>query len=208
MTIENTGADTAATNAQGGDGFFVNAVDQQTEAIMAQALADHGLLNQTLANNPAQANADASMMMEAQIYAPASNISEYDFSGIAPPPPDSGVSSQEFAAYQQHAREVLKDSRIPASIGGDMMRRMFSTMNRDAVPEAQLQASHHSAMDYLSKIWGQDRDANVHLANLLVDRIDTRLPGFKSLLKHSGEGNNPMLIVALYNAARVNWSKG
>ena len=193
--------------AQGGDGFFVNTVDQQTESIMAQALADHGLLDQTLANNPAQANVDASMAMEAQIYAPANNIAEYDFSGIVPPPADSGVTNEQFAAYQQQAREVLKDSRIPASIGGDMMRRMFSTMNKDAVPEAQLMASKHSAMDYLAKIWGHDRDANLALANALVDRIDTQLPGFKPLLAHSGEANNPMLIVALYNAARVNWSK-
>lgn len=206
--------DGEATDGGAGEAsVFVNAADQlsvtdlETEAIMAQALADHGLLDPAMLTNSALQNADTANSLDAEIYAPATFTREYNFDGVPTPPPETGITNERWLNFQEEVREMLKDNRIPASVGGDMMRRMLGTFGKEAVPETQLMATKHSAMDYLSKLWGHDRDANLHLANLLVDRMDTCTPGFKAWLRHSGEANNPMTIVALYNAVRVNWSK-
>ena len=206
------------TNSNGGESitaetplFVENQADALTTQIMAEALVEQGLIsreeltNQTMGQSgPIQTHDMAAL--DAAIYAPPNDPSAYDFSGMAMPSP-SEIAPDEFNLITQSMREAFLDARIPASVGSDLAKRMFASFPKDEVPEAQLRADKHRAMDYLNKLWGDRTQTNIALANALLDRLDARLPVFKHGLKHSGLANDPMVIVALYNSAAANWAE-
>jgi hypothetical protein len=205
------------TSSNGSEGsteiplFVESEGDAVTNQIMAEALIEQGLMtreelaNQTMGQSGPIQTHDMSAL-DAAIFAPPKDASGYDFSGMAMPS-TSEIAPDELNQITTSMREAFLDARIPSSVGSDLAKRMFASFDKEEMPEPQLRADKHRALDYLNKLWGDRTENNIALANALVDRLDARLPVFKQGLKHSGLANDPMVIVALYNSAIANWAQ-
>ena len=133
--------------------------------------------------------------LDALAFAPAASPSAYNF---PPPPAGAQVSMEQATAI----RAMLHTHEIPTPIGNEI-GRLWNKALAQPPTEAQLERGRQDGHAALTKMWGQDTDKNLAIAQREVQRMAKTNPEIKEMLVQSGLGNSPWLASTLVNLARA-----
>jgi hypothetical protein len=133
--------------------------------------------------------------MDAAIFAGPSNPAAYNF---GPAPAGVQHSPEQELAF----RSMFHEEGIPTAIGDQIGRLWHQAAAKPPTP-VQLELSRQTATVKLSRMWGDDFERNVAVAQAEVTRMAKGRPEIREMLDVSGLGNDHWIISSLYNLARA-----
>jgi hypothetical protein len=142
-----------------------------------------------------QAAVDPAEAMDAAIFAGPASPSAYNFGPAAP-----GVQTspeQELAM-----RSLFHQEGVPASIG-DQIGKLFNAAVAKPPTPAMIEMSRQTATAQLTRQWGDDFQRNVAIAQAEITRMAKTRPEIREMLDVSGLGNNPWVIISVFNMAKA-----
>ena len=134
--------------------------------------------------------------MDALVFQGAASPQEYRFGQV---PPGAEYNLEQESAF----RTLFHQHEIPPAIGNEIGRLWNQAAAGPAPTEAQLEQGRQSGHVLLTKMWGEDMDHHLAMAQAEVQRMAKTNPEIVQMLEVSGLGNSPWLASTLYNLARA-----
>jgi len=125
----------------------------------------------------------------------ASSPMDYDFG--APP-----LGAEQSLEQETYFRSLFVEHEIPASIGSQI-GKLWNAAVANPPSDVQLEKSYEECNEALQRMWGDDAEKNLAVANREVARMAKSHPEIIQMLEVSGLGNSPWLASTLYRLARV-----
>lgn len=132
------------------------------------------------------------------IWAGPSSPGAYRFGQV---PAGVGVDINQELAF----RTFFHEEGIPEGIGSELGRRWNEAVVRESVKpqtRAQQELSRRACEVYLRNAWGEDAQRNFEVAHAEVKRLSAKMPQLGEMLDLSGMGNDPWVVMSLFNLAR------
>lgn len=195
---------------------------------MAAALLERGILTQDQVNL-SRAALEAQLAGVAPAEAPASPAGPKpvtDQSPVVPSPKDGGLDQAIFAppaspaaynflpdglphgeeqdlAFESASRAALHHAGVPVGLANQMAKLWNEAMSREMPTDEQLVQGRQEAHAQLTKMWGDQTQANINLARGVLAKMAEKNPALPELLTLTGLGNNTWLVSALANIAKA-----
>lgn len=205
-------------------------MDQETYDVMADALVSRGLMtpeqvtadrtriaelngNQAGTQQPGkpdtspaaedptsifQGNSEEAAQLDAAAYEGPSSPAAYDFSYFGAMPEGVEHSPEQETAI----RNMYHAEGIPVAIGNEIARLYNAGLANPPTPE-QRELNAQESMATLHKMWGDNTDKNIEIANRELVRMQEHLPNIDEMLEASGLENNAWLVATLVNLAKA-----
>ena len=164
----------------------------------AQTLTAATLGGEPAAQGQAQPEAQPVDPLDALVFQGASSPSEFRFGALPP-----GVTATPEGMKQEiEMRSFMHAEQIPASIGSEIGRLWNKAAAAPPTPEA-LEQGRQSGTAALTRLWGDDTQHHLAVAQAEVQRMAKARPEIIRMLEDSGLGNSPWLVSSLYSLAKA-----
>jgi hypothetical protein len=136
--------------------------------------------------------------LDQAIFAPPASPAAYNFL-----PDGLPHGEEQDLAFEQSSREALHYAGGPVGLANQMAKLWNDAMSREMPTDAQLVQARQEAHAQLTKMWGDQTQANINLARGVLAKMAEKNPALPELLTLSGLGNNPWLVSALANIGKA-----
>ncbi|MFN9358389.1 MAG: hypothetical protein ACK6A4_16475, partial [Alphaproteobacteria bacterium] len=136
--------------------------------------------------------------LDQAIFAPPASPAAYNFL-----PDGLPHGEEQDLAFEQSSREALHYAGVPVGLANQMAKLWNDDMSREMPTDAQLVQARQEAHAQLTKMWGDQTQANINLARGVLAKMAEKNPALPELLTLSGLGNNPWLVSALANIGKA-----
>lgn len=121
-----------------------------------------------------------------------------------------GLTDEAALSLDTDARHWLSAGEFPREVGSSLLSLINDHQSRSAAPltDVQREIDARSTEANLQRLWKDDYQNNVALAQRLAHQIEAKRPGFLKYLGESGLGNNAMFISGFTHQAQMLEARG